>query len=64
MEIKINKLNPRLSCKIPRKKIAIEALLSLSWRKCKKQRPKWILEELKSIGWKIVYRVRVLINAL
>ena len=50
MEIKINKLNPRLSCKIPRKKIAIEALLSLSWRKCKKQRPKWILEELKSIG--------------
>jgi len=35
-----------LSCKLPRKKEAQEALMSLLWKKQKKDRPAWILKEL------------------
>ncbi len=37
-----------LSCKLPRKKEAINALLSLLWKKQKKDRPSWIIKELGS----------------
>ncbi len=35
-----------LSCKWPRKPQATEILLSLIWRKPKKERPKWMINEL------------------
>ena len=41
--------NKKLTCQIPRKKEALEALLCLAWKKPKKERPKWIVNELKSI---------------
>tara|TARA_B100000700_G_C14265617_1_gene499123 strand:- start:174 stop:320 length:147 start_codon:yes stop_codon:yes gene_type:complete len=44
------KIISRLTCQIPRKKEAIAALLSLSWKKSKKNCPQWVLEELKSIS--------------
>ncbi len=37
-----------LSCNLPRKKEAIRALLSLIWKKPKKDRPEWILTELNT----------------
>ncbi len=36
-----------LSCKLPRKKEALEALFSLIWKKQKKDRPLWILKEVE-----------------
>ena len=38
----------KLTCKIPRKKEAVKALLGLAWRKTKKERPNWLVKELKS----------------
>ncbi|WP_320674177.1 hypothetical protein [Prochlorococcus sp. MIT 1341] len=35
-----------LSCDLPRKQQAIEALLGLAWRKEKKKRPEWLMKEL------------------
>ncbi len=35
-----------LSCDLPRKPKAIEALLGLAWRKGKRERPTWLTEEL------------------
>ena len=35
------------ACKLPRKQEAIEALLSLAWRKEKKERPYWVIQELR-----------------
>ena len=37
-----------LFCKLPRKQEAIKALLSLLWKKQKKDRPKWILNEIST----------------
>jgi len=37
-----------ISCEIPRKQKAIAALLSLAWKKRRKDRPNWIEEDLKS----------------
>ncbi len=37
---------PALSCRLPRKKEAIQALFGLAWRKEKKARPNWLLKEL------------------
>ncbi len=44
-----SRIEKRLSCQIPRKGKALEALLSLAWKKNKKHRPKWLVEELESI---------------
>ena len=37
-----------LHCDLPRKQEAIEALLSLAWKKERKFRPDWLLDELNS----------------
>ena len=34
------------ACSLPRKQQAIEALLTLAWRKEKKDRPTWLIQEL------------------
>ena len=49
MQKKNHQITKRLTCEIPRKKEAIEALLSLAWKKTKKERPAWVLSELSSI---------------
>tara|TARA_Y100001968_G_C19388192_1_gene734057 strand:- start:508 stop:660 length:153 start_codon:yes stop_codon:yes gene_type:complete len=49
MENKNYSKQKNLSCQIPRRKQAIEALLSLAWKKPRKARAKWIITELKSI---------------
>ena len=36
-----------LTCKLPRKHEAVEALLSLIWKKQKKDRPAWIVDQVK-----------------
>ncbi len=40
--------NNEKSCKLPRRKEAIEAIMVLAWLKAKKDRPSWLLKELKS----------------
>ncbi|KGG12686.1 MULTISPECIES: hypothetical protein [Prochlorococcus] len=37
-----------LTCELPRRKIAIEALLGILWKKEKKNRPAWMLNELNN----------------
>tara|TARA_Y100001968_G_C19353158_1_gene715789 strand:- start:690 stop:836 length:147 start_codon:yes stop_codon:yes gene_type:complete len=36
----------KLLCNLPRREQAIEALLSLAWKKEKKKRPTWLVKEL------------------
>ena len=36
------------TCRINRKKEAIEALLLLAWKKERKDRPKWLIKEVNS----------------
>tara|TARA_Y100001968_G_C19233022_1_gene655435 strand:+ start:199 stop:342 length:144 start_codon:yes stop_codon:yes gene_type:complete len=38
-----------LSCRLPRREKAKEALYCLIWKKVKSERPEWILEELNDI---------------
>jgi len=40
--------NEWASCRLPRRKEAIEALLLLAWRKGKKERPSWLIKEINS----------------
>ncbi len=40
--------NKPLFCKLPRRTEAIKAVLSLLWKKQKKDIPKWILKEVST----------------
>ena len=40
--------NKAKSCHIKRKKEAIEALLTLAWKKKRKDRPEWLIKEVNS----------------
>ncbi len=40
-----NRLNGE-TCDLPPRKEALEALLVLAWRKCKKERPTWLINDL------------------
>ncbi len=42
-----SKIKKSLSCNLPRKPQAVGFLLSLLWKKQKKDRPAWMLSELK-----------------
>jgi len=48
--MKSKKVTSSLTCPITRRKEAITALLSLAWKKSRKDRPTWILQELKHIS--------------
>ncbi len=46
LDMTSKKITQYLSCKLPRKPEATEALLSLIWRKPKNDRAKWIITQL------------------
>ena len=48
MSLKNIQIDQAFSCKLPRRKEAVNALFTLVWKKTRPSRPNWIIEELEN----------------